>query len=88
MRIPKNISLDEQTHALASDMDDFSGWVRARLLAWSEDGHGPFVRHLQEVSTRRLVAILLGRIAPYAVVAERDEDLHAALMEWMVKTND
>lgn len=83
MRIPKNISLDETTHAIASDMDDFSGWVRARLLAWHEDGHQPFIRHLQEVSTRRLVAILLGRLAPYGVPADADEPLVVRLRTWM-----
>ena len=38
MRIPKNISLDETTHALASEMEDFSGWVRTLLLLWDEIG--------------------------------------------------
>jgi hypothetical protein len=83
VRIPKNLSLDKRTHAIASEMDDFSGWVRARLLAWNEDGHGPFVRHLQEVSTRKLVAILLERIAPYGVPIEGDENLTAELRAWM-----
>jgi len=38
MRIPKNISLDETTHSIASDIDDFSAWVRAALLTWDELG--------------------------------------------------
>ena len=85
MRIPKNISLDATTHEIASEMDDFSGWVRARLLAWQEDGHQPFIRHLQEVSTRRLVAILMGRLAPYGVATDADEPLYLSLCTWIAE---
>ena len=80
MRIPKNITLDETTHALASDMNDFSGWVRARLLEWDEAGR-PDGATLAEVDVilrtrneRRLAAILLN-------AAEPGSDLQRVLME-------
>lgn len=41
MRIPKNISLDQQTAKIAGDMPEFSAWVRAMLLTWDELGRPP-----------------------------------------------
>ena len=82
MRIPKNISLDEKTHIIASDMNDFSGWVRARLLEWDEAGR-PDGAGMAEVNAilrtrneRRLAAILLNTVDP-------DTDLQRALMDFV-----
>ena len=78
MRIPKNISLDEKTHEIASDINDFSGWVRARLLEWDEAGR-PAGSSIAEVDAilrtrneRRLAVILFN-------TAEPGSDLQAAL---------
>lgn len=70
MRIPKNISLDKKTHEIASDMDDLSAWVRARLLEWDEAGRpaGATIAELDAIlrrgRMRRLAAILFNTCEP------------------------
>jgi len=41
LRIPKNISLDQETAKIAGDIEEFSAWVRAMLLTWDEMGRPP-----------------------------------------------
>jgi len=55
-KISKNVKLCLDTWDIASDMDNFSLWVREML-----QGHDEWVR-IADLSDRRILAILLARI--------------------------
>jgi len=62
LRIPKNISLDPETAKIAGEIEEFSAWVRARLLAWDEGSLDEFAEALARMSTPRLMAMTLARL--------------------------
>jgi hypothetical protein len=84
--------LCEETWALSGEMENFSEWVRARLLANDERTIDAFAEKLARVPTRRLIAITLARIQQEARDAPGDQPqtaleaevaLMAVLMEGM-----
>ena len=62
MKVQRTISLDERTAKIAGSMNNFSEWVRARLLALDEGTLDEFAESLARMSTRRMMAMVLHRL--------------------------
>jgi hypothetical protein len=62
VRIRRSVMLCEKTWTMSGEMENFSEWVRARLLANDEHEIERFVELLTKLSTQRLVCILLARL--------------------------
>ena len=58
MRANVTISLDDETHPIASQMSNFSGWVRSKLRAFASGSDDPVI---SETPSKRLLAVVLAR---------------------------
>jgi Arc/MetJ-type ribon-helix-helix transcriptional regulator len=81
MRIPKMVSLDEETAAIAANMENFSGFVREALR---NDGHRRAIERVEELEAMLLAVRRNSREAEEQVVKAFQRRSWKDLKQWMI----
>lgn len=81
MRIPKMVSLDEETAAIAANMENFSGFVREALR---NDNHRRAIERLEELEAMLLAVRRNSRDAEQQVVKAFERRSWKELKQWMI----
>lgn len=81
MRIPKMVSLDEETAAIAANMENFSGFVREALR---NDNHRRAIERVEELEAMLLAVRRNSRDAEQQVVQAFERRSWKELKQWMI----
>lgn len=81
MRIPKMVSLDEETAAIAANMENFSGFVREALR---NDNHRRAIERVEELEAMLLAVRRNSRDAEQQVVKAFERRSWKELKQWMI----